>query len=308
MTLFLEVVTGITLPIVLMIGLGFALKTWAGLEVATLNRLVIYGTLPALLLTSLAGAELPAAEVEATLLFTLGQFFGLLALGWAVAVALRLDPALRPLVAMAAAFANSGNFGIPLIELSLGPAMVPHQAIVTALLTVLIPVLAPALLTSRGANLRQSLKAALKAALTSPLIPAMALGLGLNALDWELPRTIGFPLELVGSANTPVALIALGAHLGAGGWAASRAVVGLGVGLRLVLAPLATLGALLLFDLPGGLFDMFLIGAGAPVGILLPIFCAEYRGDVRAASAMVVISTALSPIAVTILITISRIL
>lgn len=304
MTLFLEVVTGITLPIVLMIGIGFALKTWAGLEVATLNRLVIYGTLPALLLTNLAGAELPAAEVEATLLFTLGQFFGLLALGWAVAVALRLDPALRPLVAMAAAFANSGNFGIPLIELSLGPALVPHQAIVTALLTVLILVLGPALLSSQGANLRQSLKAALM----SPLIPAMALGLGLNALDWELPRTIGFPLELVGSANTPVALIALGAHLGAGGWVASRAVVGLGVGLRLVMAPLATLGALLLLDLPGGLFDMFLIGAGAPVGVLLPIFCAEYRGDVRAASAMVVISTALSPLAVTILVTISRIL
>lgn len=304
MSLFLEVVTEITLPIVLMITLGFALKRWAGLEVTTLNRLVIYGTLPALLLTSLANAELPAVEVEVTLLFTLAQFFGLLALGWGAAVALRLDPALRPLAAMAAAFANSGNFGIPLIELSLGPALVPHQAIVTALLTVLILVLGPAMLSSQGGNLRQSLKAALG----SPLIPAMALGLGLNALDWELPRVIGYPLELVGGANTPVALIALGAHLGVGGWVASRAVVGLGVGLRLVLAPLATLGALLLFDPPGGLFELFLIGSGAPVGVLLPIFCAEYRGDVKAASAMVVISTALSPLVITVLVTLSRLL
>ena len=40
MSLFLDVVTDMTLPVVLMTGLGFALKRWAGIEVATRNRRV----------------------------------------------------------------------------------------------------------------------------------------------------------------------------------------------------------------------------------------------------------------------------
>ncbi len=41
MSLFLDVVTDMTLPVVLMIGFGFARKRWAGLEVTALSPLAI---------------------------------------------------------------------------------------------------------------------------------------------------------------------------------------------------------------------------------------------------------------------------
>ncbi len=301
MSLFLDVVTGITIPLVLLIGFGFLLQSRVGMDVTTLSRLVVYGTLPALLILSLSRADLPLAEVQATVLFTAGQFFFLMALGWGAAVLLRLDPSFRPVVALAAPFANTGNYGIPVVELAFGAAYVPHQAIITTVLSVLILGLSPFILAS-GKGWRASLLSALR----TPVIPAIVLGLGLNALDIALPRILAYPLELAAGANTPVALIALGAQLGAGTWAMARAPVALGVSLRLIVGPLVTWAALLLLGLPEDLNDLLLVGAGLPVGILLPIFCAEYGTHARSASAMVAVSTALSPIIVTILVYAAR--
>jgi predicted permease len=73
-----------------------------------------------------------------------------------------------------------------------------------------------------------------------------------------------------------------------------------------LIGPLATWAMLLSVGLPGELDDLFLVGAGAPVGVLLPIFCAEFGRHPRLASAVVVISTALSPLMVTLLVYLSR--
>jgi len=301
MSLFLEVVTGITIPLVLLIGFGTLLQARVGIEAATLNRLVVYGTLPALLVLSLSRAQLPAAEVQATVLFTIAQFFALMALGWAAAVMMRLEPSYRPVIALAVPFANTGNYGIPVIELTFGAAYVPHQAIITTVLTVFILGLSPFILAS-GRGWRDSLLNALR----TPVIPAIVLGLGLNALDLALPRVLAYPLELIAGANTPAALIALGTQLGAGTWAIARRPVALGIGLRLIAAPLLTWAALLLLGLPEDLSDLFLVGAGLPVGILLPIFCAQYGQHARGAAAMVAVSTALSPLVLTLLVFAAR--
>ncbi|MHA1599628.1 MAG: AEC family transporter [Alphaproteobacteria bacterium] len=302
MSLLFEVVTEITLPIVLMIGGGYVLQRRLALDVATLSRLTVYGTLPCLLVVSLATAPLPAAEVGALVYFTIGQFFIFLALGWIAAVAFRLPVEMRPVLALAAPFAYVANYGIPLVELSLGPAWVPYQAIITAVLTVLIFVLAPVMLNTGAGDLRRSAVAVLR----TPVLPAVAIGLALNILDIPLPRFLEFPLRLVGNANTPVALIALGAMLPTGQWLAARSAVSLGVALRLLVGPLLTWLAVSTIGLPDGMGVLFLVGAAAPVGILLPILCAEYGRQSGAASAMVVVSTAISPLAVTAMVYLAR--
>ena len=96
--------------------------------------------------------------------------------------------------------------------------------------------------------------------------------------------------------------MALGAQLGAGLSALSFAAAGLGVGLRLVLAPLASWGLLLLVPPRADLFDLLLVGAAAPVGILLPLLCAVHGRHAEQASAMVLVSTLLSPLLITVLV------
>lgn len=302
MSLLFEVVTDITLPIVLMIGGGYVLQQRLALNVSTLSRITVYGTLPCLLVVSLATAPLPAAEVGALVYFTVGQFFVFLALGWIAAVVFRLPVEMRPVLALAVPFANVANYGIPLVELALGPAWVPYQAIIVSVLTVLIFALAPVMLHTDGATLRRSAAAMVQ----TPVLPAVVIGLTLNLLDMPLPRFLEFPLRLVGNANTPVALLALGAMLATGKWLTARRAVGLGIGLRLLIGPLLTWAAVSVIALPAGMGALFLIGAAAPIGILLPILCAEYGRQSGAASAMVVVSTALSPLAVTAMVYLAR--
>lgn len=302
MSLLFEVLTEITLPIVLMIGGGFLLQRHLTLDVATLNRVTVYGTLPSLLVVSLATAPLPAAEIEAVIFFSTGQFIVLLGIGWIAAVMFRVPAELRPVLVLAAPFANTANYGIPLVELSLGSAWVPHQAIITAVATVLIFALAPLMLQTGTVNLRRSAAAVLR----TPVLPAVAVGLALNILDVPLPGVLDFTLRVVGAANTPVALIALGAMLATARLSTMRGTVGLGIGLRVILAPMLTWLALVIIVLPPGMAELFLIGAAAPIGILLPILCAEYGREPGAASAMVVLSTAVSPVAVTAMVYLAR--
>jgi malate permease and related proteins len=302
MSLLFEVITDITLPIVLMIGGGYVLQRRLALDVTTLSRLTVYGTLPCLLVVSLASAPLAASEVEVLVLFTIGQYFAFLALGWLAAVVFRLPVEMRPVLALAAPFANVANYGIPLVELALGPAWVPYQAIIISVLTVLIFVLAPVMLHPGANNLRRSAAAVLR----TPVLPAVAIGLTLNILDIPLPAFLEFPLRVVGSANTPVALIALGSMLATGQWLTARGAVGLGVVLRLAAGPLLTWAAVAAIGLPAGMGALFLIGSAAPIGILLPILCAEYGRKPSVASAMVAVSTAISPVAVTAMVYLAR--
>jgi len=300
--LLLTVITEITLPIVFMIGAGYVLQRRFALDGDTLNRLTIYGTLPCLLVVSLANAPLPSGEVGVVVLFTVAQFFVLLGLGWIAALVFRVPAELRPVLALAVPFANVANYGFPLIELAFGPAWLPHQAIVAAVLTVLIFILAPLMLYTGGSKPRPSAAAVMR----TPVLVAVAIGLVLNVFDIPLPRVIDLPLRVMGGANTPVALMALGAMLSIEKWQSAQGVVGLGVGLRLLFAPAVTWVALTIFALPEGMSEFFLIGVAAPVGILLPILCAEYGRRASVASAMVVGSTALSPVMVTVMVYLAR--
>jgi hypothetical protein len=301
MSLLFEVVTEITLPIVAVAALGFVLQTRARFDVGSLNRLLIYATLPCFLVVTLAEAELPLAEVRWVALFTVAQFAVLLGLGWSVARALKLPPEVRAVVALACAFPNSGNFGIPVIELAFGRDYVVHQAVITSTHTVLILATAPALFGAGGGALGH-----LKAAFQTPLIPALIVGLALNLLEIPLPEVLRTPLDTMGQAYVGVALFALGAQLAANELRVPLGAAGLAVALRLLAAPALTGLALLAIELPATVEALLLVGSATPVGVLLSIFALEFRGNTQLSSAVVLSSTLLSPVAVTLAVLAAR--
>jgi hypothetical protein len=294
MALLFDVVTRITLPIVAIAALGFVMQTRARFDVRSLNRLLLYATLPCFLVVTLAEAELPLAQLQGVVIFTIAQFALLLGIGWGVGRALDLDPKARAVVAVACAFPNSGNFGIPVIELAFGSDFVVHQAVITSTHTVMILLLAPVLFGG-GGTLGQHLKGVFQ----TPLIPAMAVGIGLNLAGVELIAPVRKPLETMGNAYVGVALFALGAQLADNRLSVPLGAAGVSVALRLLLAPLLTGIALVFLDMPAQVEAILLVGSAAPVGVLLTIFASEFRGNVELSSAVVVASTVLSPVLIT---------
>ncbi|HWP34370.1 MAG TPA: AEC family transporter [Thermodesulfobacteriota bacterium] len=293
--LFTDVLGRVTLPMLALAAVGYGLQRPLALDVAPLNRLLVHGLLPAVLIHHLAAAPIGLATIGLTAFFAVAQFVVLLGLGWGVGALARQPPDVRALLGLAAAFPNTGNYGIPLVELAFGPAYLPHQAVIVALHTILITSLGAAVVAPGGLGLA----AALRAALRVPLIPAAALGLLLKLLAIPLPAPLAYPLAAMAGAFAPLALLTLGAQLAASGTPGSPGALGLALLLRLLVGPAATWGAVTALRLPPDLADMLVVSASAPAGVLLAIVCAQYGAKPSLASAVVFVSTLLSPLTVT---------
>jgi predicted permease len=303
MSLLIDVVIQITVPIVAVAAGGFCMQKFAGADVATLNRFLIYATLPCYIVVTMSQATIPLERVEGAAAFTLVQFFVLLAIGWWVAAGLKLSRQRKVLAALACAFPNTGNFGIPVVELVFGRDMVIYQVVITSVQTVLMLMISPLLYAGCQCGLLGHLKTIFR----TPLIPAVLLGLALNALEWRLPLVIERPMETLGQAYIAVALFSMGAQMALADLRMPLRSAGVAVALRLLIAPVLTGLALLALSLPGEVEALLLVAACTPVGVLVPIFAAQFRGDVELSSAVVIASTLLSPVVVTAAVVLTRV-
>ncbi len=294
MSLFIEILTTVTLPIVVLMALGWLIQKKLVLDVGTLSKLLLNVILPCALFHFLTTAELPLREVWPTVWFTIIQFFALTAIGWAIAALLRVEKTLQPVIGVAVAFANTGNFGMPVAQLTFPPDYLLHQTMVVSLHSILIIPFCVLALGSRNSGVGQSIRALL----TSPLILSVAAGLLIKGFEFELPQLISYPVKLVSGAYISIALFTLGAQLAETRFSLSHGLVWLGVGMKMLLAPALTWGFLFMTGIEPQLTNLLVVAAAAPVGVLLAIFCTEYRRGAEMAGALVLVSTVLSPLIV----------
>jgi len=271
--LFLAILNEVTLPIVLVAALGYIMQLRLRFDVSSFNRLQVYVVLPCFLIYYLSSAVIPLSQVSVTAWFTVAQFLVLVAFGWAASAMLHMPQSTRPVLGLSATFANSGNFGIPVVMLAFGKDYVLHQAVIVSIHSILITSLGVILISRKQTGWLGSIKKAL----STPVLPAVICGILLKFFEVRLPIAIAMPIQIMGSAYTPLALFALGAQLAISKWTITPRILTLGLCLRLVVAPAATWIAVSLLDLPRGLADMLIVTASAPAGVLLAIICAEYR-------------------------------
>lgn len=292
--LFTEILATVTMPIIVLMALGSFIKRKLDLNVRTLSRLLVNVLLPCALFHFLTSAELPLGEVWTTVWFTVLQFLVLVLLGWGVAALLRIQDELRPIVGLAAAFANSGNFGLPVAQLAFPPDYLLHQTLVVSLHSILIIPYGVLLLSRERGSVLQSARTLI----LSPMMLAVFAGLVVKALEVDLPAIVARPVELIAQAYISIALFTLGAQLSDSRLSLPGLPVWLAVGLRMLVAPALTWGILLVIGVEPQLVDLLVVAAAAPVGLLLAIFCTEYQRAPDTAGAMVLVSTILSPVVV----------
>ena len=292
MGLFLNILTEITLPIIALVALGWAVQPRLKFDIRTLNRLQIYMFLPIFLIHSLSSADIPLREVWPTAWFTVVQFIILTIIGWTIAAALRLPESLRPIIALTVSFPNSGNFGIPLAQLAFPDDYILHQAVIVSLHSILIVTIGYWMLVGQG----MSSKALFRSLFQTPLIPSVVLGLLLKGFELPLPNIVAVPMALMSSAFVPLALFALGAQLAGNKSKMDLNTIGISIIFSMILSPVLTWGLTAGFGFTGTLEDLLIVAAAAPVGVLLAVFCAEYKNHGETASAIVFVSTILSPL------------
>ena len=295
MTMFVDILTKVTLPIITLVALGWLLQPKLKLDVPSLNRVQVYVVMPAFLVHFLSAGKQPLSVVWPVVYFGIVQFMILIPIGWLLVLLLRMRKSLGPMMGLGTAYANVGFFGIPVTQLAFGPDYLIHQSVLTALMAVLVCTLGVWLLAPAGGGLSK-----LRTAFGTPLIPSVGIGLTLRGLEIELPPVVSQPLQFLGSIFTPLALYTLGAGI------AAQKIIRFELApqllilfLKFLFAPIVSWMICRVMGLPSDVTAVLVVAASTPVGVLITIFAAEYKTEAEFISTAVVISTALSPIFVT---------
>lgn len=287
-------------PIFAVIAIGAVAARWERFSesaAATLNDLVYYVALPALIFDSVAEADL-STGVSGT---ALAVAVGLLVVGYALGVGLArlIRVPLREANAVGAvgAWGNVGYLGIPLSLAVLGPTAGLAASLVstihTALAITVFVVAATLLDRDRGARGLLARTVA-RRVLANPIVVAIVLGLLVAALGWSLPRPVATTVELVGAMAAPGGLFALGILLrGAvpalrGGGLGGIAVA---VVLKLVVLPALAVGAVHLFDVPAPWAAVLVLMCALPDAATVFVLMSQYRTWYRESTAAVVLTT-----------------
>ncbi len=194
------------------------------------------------------------------------------------------------ILVFAAAFANTGLIGMPLIQLLLGEEMLFLASIVELVNDVLIFTVGILLIQTGCGKPRQT---ALRG-LLSPGLAGVAIGFFLLATGAALPGFAAKALSMAADATAPMVLFLVGAQLGESDLSAllrDGRAWGLTV-LRLAVVPGLTL--LLWRLLVGGLTEAgqaIVLLAAMPGGSCCAIFARQYGGDWGLATRCVMLST-----------------
>ena len=194
------------------------------------------------------------------------------------------------ILVFAAAFANTGLIGMPLIRLLLGEEMLFLASIVELVNDVLIFSVGILLIqTGCGKPRRAALRG-----LLSPGLAGVFIGFALFLTGWELPGFVGEALSMAADATAPMVLFLVGAQLGEGDlkdlvWDKRAWVL---TALRLGVIPAAVLGLWRLWL--GELTDVgqtLVLLSAMPGGTCCAMFTRQYGGDWGLATRCVMLST-----------------
>jgi predicted permease len=283
------------LPIVLLSGAGFALGKVLQIDPRSLGRVVFYVFSPILLFDLLVQNQLEIGEAATVIIFALCFILTIGLLTWIIGSFLSLERPALVSILITTMFANTGNYGLPLVSFAFGEQALSYAAIYFATTTLLFYTLG-VFLASLG---HMSFREAALGLFRIPTMYAVLLALLMNAWDTGMPLPVARAVELAAGGTIPLMLILLGVQLTQVEFSGNQRALQLSVVLRLAIAPLAALLFAALFGLQGSTRQASVTQASMPSMVSATVLAAEYNLDSRLVTAVVFISTLLSPFTLT---------
>lgn len=290
------------IPVVLLVAVGYlaARVRWIRPEASKdLSNLVFLVLTPALMFRTMSSVQVQQLDVRPLTAY----FAAVLLLFLAVLVRLGLNRR-AAVLAMASTFSNTVMIGIPLIGLAYGEAgLVVLLALVSLHALVLLTAATVALefAVAREAGragkngLRHGLRTvfgAVRNALIHPVPLPIIAGLLFAQTGWQLPEVVDRPLQWLGNAFGPLALLLVGVTLaGAGVGAQLRGALAVAVAKNLMLPALVALLGVLL-GLSGLPLLVMVVTAALPVGANVFLFSQRYAVAEELVTTSVIVSNA----------------
>ncbi len=284
------------LPILLLSGAGFALGKTLKIDARPLGRVIFYILSPVLVFNLLTNNKLPLDQIELMVGFTAITSLTIAGVAFIIGKLFRLDRSALIIVVLTCMCVNAGNFGLPLVSFAFGQAALAYASIFFATNTLLLNTLGVTISSMDHLDLKGALLGLLKV----PAIYAILLAIIFISTGWTLPEPISRTLSLAAGGAIPAMLILLGLDLQKVEWSRNLRALSIPVFTRLVIGPLVGLGMAALFGLNNPARQAGITETSMPPAVMTTILAAEFRLDSKLVTAIVFVSTILSPITLTI--------
>lgn len=283
------------LPIILLGSAGFALGKVLHVDARGLGRVVFYVFSPVLIFDLMIENRLELGEAAGVIGFTIVVVLLVGLLTYVLGKLLKVErPALISIL-ITSMFANTGNYGLPLVLFAFGDDALRYAAIYFVTTTLLFYSLGVLLASLGHMNFRDALLGLFRV----PTLYAVILALLVNALHFELPLALNRAVELASGGTIPVMLVLLGLQMTQVEFSKNLRALQLSVSMRLLIAPVLGLFLTGLFGLEGAARQGAMTQAAMPSMVSATVLAAEYHLDSKLIAAIVFVSTLLSPFTLT---------
>ncbi|WP_019576802.1 AEC family transporter [Curvibacter lanceolatus] len=289
------------LPVVLFILTGYVAgrRRWiGGGAVRDLSNLVFMLLLPALLFRTMSAVHLGQLDFK-----PIAMYFGAAALVYALVIVVKGYNPTGAVLALAGTFSNTGMIGIPLIGLAYGqPGMVTlftlislHSLVLLTAGNIVLELAAQREDARRGVAPARSVWATVGGALRKGIIhpiplPIMA-GLLFGSTGLSIPPLLDQPLQLLGNAMGPIALVLVGVTLAYGSVGTHLKGALAMAGVKNLLHPAVVLALGWLLGLEGVPLAVMVVTAGLPIGANVYLFSQRYGVAEELITASVAVTT-----------------
>lgn len=290
------------LAIVLMIIIGYICRRFDFLkaeDTQTLNKIVVYIAIPALIFLAMYHADLSNIETFGTITLTiiiLGILSGIVA--YLFSRFRGYSSKTRWGVVATSTLSNSGFLGYPVTLGVFGTEGLVRAVFCDVGNTMLFIALGIFFLILYGGSYRDIIK---RSILFPPLL-AVICGVLANLTHLPLGSVITSTLDYLSGAAIPIIMISLGLSLEFKGIKEYFDVASFVSVLKLIISPMIAMVIVGLVGLSGLDRTVAIVEAGMPSAMLSLVLAINYQLDVKATAACIFLSTTLSVISITVLI------
>ncbi|MBI5702946.1 MAG: AEC family transporter [Chloroflexota bacterium] len=285
------------LPILLLGGAGFTLGKLLHVDARSLGRVVFYVFSPVLIFDLLVKNQLKWSEAASVIGFTVTIVLLMGLLAFLFGSFLKLErPALIAIV-ITSMFANTGNYGLPLVAFAFGENALSYAGVYFITTTFMFYTLGVVIASLGHMNLKDAVLGLLKL----PTLYAVLLAVLVVEFGIAIPAPLRRAVDLAAGGTIPLMLVLLGVQMKDVVLNGNRRALSISVGLRLFAAPLIGLGLAALYGIQGFARQGAVTQASMPSMVSATVLAAEYHLDSKLIAAAVFVSTLLSPLTLTLL-------
>jgi predicted permease len=291
----LQIFTNNILPILLLSGAGFLLGSLLKLDSRPLGRVIFYILGPVLIFNLLTTSQLKVENILVMMGYSLTVMLVSGGIALLIGKLFRLEWPLLTIILLTTLFGNNGNYGLPLISFAFGEEALTYASIYFVTNSLMLYTLGVVIASLGHLKLKDALVGLLKV----PAVYSILLALIFIYTGWQLPSPIQKTINLAAGGAIPAMLILLGLELQKVEWTHKFKALSVPIFVRLILGPVVGLGVAIVYGLGTSLRNVGIIQGGMPSAVMTTILANEYKLDTSLVTAIVFISTILSPLTLT---------